>query len=110
MNYYDVLLLSCAAALAILVLMRQREIFQEKQAKAIADMEKSAREAKEREVAIPEDVLGIFSDNGRTFDGWIKLEDLNKLKRIYVAANQLMACNEDNTVQLFAQLERAVNS
>lgn len=112
MNYYDAMLISCALALFVLVLMRMREMVT---AKFIAELdredqarEKAAKEANEK--AIPENVMAIFSDGGRTFDGWVKLEDLNKLKRIYVAANQLMACNEDNTVQLFAKLERAVNS
>ena len=108
MSYYDVLLLSCAAALAILILMRQREIFQEKQAKAIADMEKSAQEAVESE--IPEHILAIFSEGGKTYEGWARQDDINKLKRIHVAAKQLVGCNETNAVQLFAQLERVLKS
>jgi len=108
MNYYDAMLISFSIVLFISLLGYQRDRFQAKQAKAIADMAKAAKEAKEK--AIPENVMAIFSDGGRTFDGWVKLEDLNKLKRIYVAANQLMACNENDNVRLFAQLERAVNS
>ena len=111
MNYYNVLLLSCDFALFVLVLMRLREIFQENQDKAIADMERHEQEVKEaKEKAIPDDVLAIFSEGGKTYEGWARQEDINKLKRIHVAAKQLIGCNQDNAVQLFAQLERAVNS
>ena len=111
MSYYDAMLISFSFVLFISLLGYQRDRFLAKQTKAIADMEKHEQEVREvKEKAIPENVMAIFSDGGRTFDGWVKLEDLNKLKRIYVAANQLMACNENDNVRLFAQLERAVNS
>ncbi len=108
MNYYNVLLLSCAVALFVLVLMRLREIFQEKQAKAIAEMEKAAQESEENE--IPDHILAIFSEGGKTYEGWARQDDINKLKRIHVAAKQLIECNETNAVQLFAQLERVLKS
>lgn len=107
MNYYNVLLLSCASALFILVLIRFREVVLAKQAKAIADMEKAAQEA---ESAIPDQILAIFSEGGKTYEGWARQDDINKLKRIHVAAKQLIGCNETNAVQLFAQLERVLNS
>ena len=107
MTYYNVLLLSCVSALFILALMRLREVVLAKQAKAITEMEKAAQEA---ESAIPDQILAIFSEGGKTYEGWARQEDINKLKRIHVAAKQLIGCNESNAVQLFAQLERVLKS
>ena len=108
MNYYDAMLISCALALFVLVLMRFREVVLIKQAKAITEMEKAAKEAAES--AIPDQILAIFSEGGKTYEGWARQDDINKLKRIHVAAKQLVGCNETNSVQLFAQLERVLKS
>ena len=71
-------------------------------------MENVAQEAAES--AIPDNILAIFSDGGKTYEGWARQDDINKLKRIHVAAKQLVGCNEKNAVQLFAQLERVLRS
>lgn len=108
MNYYDAMLISSSLVLFISLLGYQRDRFQAKQVKAIADMEKAAQEAAES--AIPDQILAIFSEGGKTYEGWARQDDINKLKRIHVAAKQLIGCNETNSVQLFAQLERVLKS
>ena len=104
MNYYDAMLISCAIALFVLVLMRFREVVLIKQAKAIADMEKAEQEA------IPASVVSIFSNESSTFEGAVSLAELNRLRRVDMASRHLLVSSEDNIVQRFSQLERAVKS
>ena len=104
MSYYNVILLSCASALFILALMRLRETFQEKQAMAIAEMEKSEQEK------LPDSIVSIFSGGGDTFEGAVTLAELNRLRRVDIASRRLIVSNQKQIVERFAQLERAVKS
>ena len=99
--YYDVLLLSCAAALFILLLIREIEQIKEKQAKDIADMEKSA---------IPESVVSIFSNDGDVFEGTISMKELNRLRRVDIAAKKTITASSDTQLLALVNLQLQVRS
>ncbi len=105
MSYYNVILLSCAAALFILVLMRLREMVT---AKFIAELD---REDKAREKSyIPESVVSIFSNDGAVFEGTISMKELNRLRRVDIAAKKTITASSNGQLLALVNLQLQVRS